>query len=309
MKSVLLFLLLMICPLTAQAGQESIVAVVNGGVITASDLKARLDLITASTGLPPTKENIEKLRPQILNALIDEQIRLQEADRLKIEITQKEIDDGFAMIAKQNNMEASAFRKTLQSHRVQVSTIYEQIKSQLAWTKIIQKRIRPRIEVSDADIDAELGRVKEKIGKDQYLISEILLPFTEKNGEKQVASMAQNLSSELSSHPEAFSKFARQFSSSPSAAKGGNMGWVMAGQLSDEVDAVLPKLVIGKPSSPISTASGYYILLLQNKRQLSEDKLPTRDDITEKIGMERMERAARQYLNELIRTAFVEKRV
>jgi len=158
----------------AFAGQESIVAVVNQGVITASDLKARLDLIASSTGLPPSTELNNKLRPQVLDMLVDEQVKMQEAKRLKIEVAPEEIDKGFEMIANQNNIPADVFKKALTQHGIKLSTLRAQIEAQLAWTKVVQKRIRPRVEVSDADIESELDQMKARMGENQYRLAETL---------------------------------------------------------------------------------------------------------------------------------------
>ncbi len=288
--------------------KESIVAIVNKGVITASDVKARMDLIAVSSGLKPSKELDEKLRPQIIDMLIDEQIRSQEADRLGLKVDPKEIDAGFEQIARQNNIPADVFQKALQQRGVNVNTMRNQIKAQIAWTKVVQKRIRQRIAITDGDIDNELERLKDNIGKDQYNIAEIYLPVTDPTKMRQAKNFATKLAEQLKTEPDAFSKAARQFSQSPGAAQGKMIGWVMQGVLAKEVDALLPTMEKGQISSPIETSTGLYIIKLQDKRQLAADQLPSRDDLTEKLGMERMDRAQRRYYQDLRSQAFIEKR-
>lgn len=293
---------------TARDSKESIVAVVNKGVITASDVKARMDLIAASSGLKPSKELDEKLRPQIVEMLIDEQIRSQEADRLGLKVDPKEIDAGFEQVAKQNNISADVFKKALEQRGIKVNTMRNQIKTQVGWTKVVQKRIRQKIDISDADIDSELDRLKENIGKDQYNIGDIYLPVTDPSKMAEAKTFANKLAEQLKAEPDAFPKAARQFSQSPGASQGKSMGWVMQGVLAKEVDEVLPTLEKGQISSPIETATGLYIIKLQDKRQLAEDQLPTRDELTEKLGMDRMDRAQRRYYQDLRSQAFIEKR-
>jgi peptidyl-prolyl cis-trans isomerase SurA len=289
-------------------GQESIVAVVNKGVITDSDLQARMNVVATSSGLQPSKELYEKLRPQIIDMLIDEQIRSQEADRLNLKVSDEEVDKGFAGIAAQNNVPPDVFKKALEDHGLRVSTMRDQIKSQLAWTKVIQKKIRPHVEVTDADIDSELQGLKEKIGKDQYKVAEIYLPVSGSVSKNEVFDFANKLAEQLKEDPQAFPKAARQFSQSPGAAQGRSIGWVMAGVLPQEVDVVLPQLQQNQVSSPIETLNGYYIVIVQDHRQLAADQMPSRDDLMEKIGMERMDRAQRRYFMDIRSQAFVEKR-
>jgi len=290
------------------AGKESIVAVVNKGAITASDVQARMDLIAASSGLKPSKELDEKLRPQIIEMLIDEQIRSQEADRLGLKVDEKEIDAGFEQIAKQNNIDAATFKKALEQRGIKIKTMRDQIKTQLAWTKVVQKRIRQKVEVTDVDIDNEIERLKEKIGKDQYNVAEIYLPVSDASKMAQAKTFATKLSEQLKTEPDAFQKAARQFSQSPGAGQGRSIGWVMQGVMPKEVDAILPTMTTGQISSPIETLGGLYIVKLQEKRQLTEEQLPTRQDITEKLGSERMDRAQRRYYMDLRSQAFIEKR-
>ena len=290
------------------SSKETIVAVVNKGVITESDVKARMDLIAASSGLKPSKELDDKLRPQIIDMLVDEQLRSQEADRLNLKVDQKEVDSGFEQIAKQNNIPGDVFKKALEQRGIKVNSMRDQIKAQIAWTKVVQKRIRSKIEITDADIDSELDRLKENIGKDQYNIAEIYLPVTDPNKLSQAKTFAAKLVEQLRAEPEAFPKAARQFSQSPGANQGKSIGWVMQGVLAKEVDAALPTLEKGSISSPIETSTGLYIIKLQDKRQLAAEQLPSRDEITEKLGMERMDRAQRRYYQDLRSQAFIEKR-
>ena len=304
-----LFLAPVMVPVMAQAaGNESIVAVVNKGVITESDVQTRMDLIAASSGLKPSKELDEKLRPQVIDMLIDEQIRSQEADRLGLKVDEKEIDKGFETIAHQNNIPPDVFKKALEQRGLRVGTMRDQIKAQLAWTKVIQKRIRPKVDVSDSDIDAELDRLKEKVGKDQYKVADIYLPVSDPSKKEQVGKFAAKLAEQLKGDAASFPKAARQFSQSPGAAQGRMIGWVMAGVLPKEVDAALPNLQKNDVSPAIETQTGYYIVMVADKRQLSAEEMPSRDDILEKIGMDRIDRAQRRYYMDLRSQAFIEKR-
>ena len=287
---------------------ENIVAVVNKGVITSSDVKARMDLISSSSGLKPSKDLEKKLRPQVIDMLIDEQIRSQEATRIGLKVDQKEIDGGFEQIARQNNIPADVFKKAMEQRGIRVSTLQDQIKAQLSWTKVIQSRIRPKIQVTDNDIDSELQRLSSKIGKDQFKVAEIFIPVTDSRKMTEAKTFANQLSNQLQSDPTAFTKAARQFSQSPGATQGKFIGWVMQGSLPKEVDDMIPTMSKGKVSTPIETSTGLYIILLEDKRQLGTDGLPSRDDILERIGMQRMDRAQRKYYKDLRSSAFIEKR-
>lgn len=299
------------------AGSESIAAVVNGAAITRSDLNARIDLIALSTGLPPSAELKTKLAPQVLDMLIDEQIKSQEAAKYKIKVEDKEIENGFAMIAQQNNIPVATFKQGLAQRGINIATMKNQISAQIGWGKLIQKKIRPRIEVSEADIDSELGIMKLNLGHDQYKIAQIFLPpmtIGKKNGEGaqnqgQIRALADKLSSQLQQTPDAFPKVARQFSQSAGAEQGGLVGWVYEGDIPTELNAALTKMGVKSVSAPIETQGGYYILYLIDKRQITDESLPKREEVTQRIGTQRLDRAQRKYMQDLMAQSFIEKRL
>ncbi|HPQ51275.1 MAG TPA: peptidylprolyl isomerase, partial [Alphaproteobacteria bacterium] len=124
-----------------------------------------------------------------------------------------------------------------------------------------------------------------------------------------VKALARKLSDQLAQTPEAFQKVARQFSQSAGAEQGGMIGWVFGGQVSKEVETVLPDLTVGKVSSPVETPAGFYILLAVDKRQISEETLPSHDDVMQRIGTQRLDRAQRRYMMDLFSASFIEKRI
>jgi len=161
----------------ASAMQEGVAVVVNEDAITHSDVHDRLMLIMVSSGLPNTKDTQEKLRPQSVQALIDEQIRLQEARRLDISVAQEEVEVGIDTIAQQNELDPQEFRKRIQASGLKLSTMRDQIRAQIAWGKVVQAAIRPQITVTDGDIDNFLERLQSNTGQSESLVGEIFLPL------------------------------------------------------------------------------------------------------------------------------------
>ncbi len=290
------------------AGKEGIAVVVNQDVITKSNVSDRMNLIATSTGMPRTPELMAKLRPQIVDMLVEEQIKLQESRRLKIDVTKDEVAAGFAQVAQNNNIPPEKFREMLLASKIRISTLEEQIRSQLAWGKVVQKRLRPQIEISDADIDTELEMLRAKIGKTEYRVAEIYLPVTDPKKEKEVKALAMRLSEQLDQQPELFPRVAQQFSQAAGAAQGGMIGWISEGQLAEEIDKKLPTLEQGISSNPIKTMTGYHIVVVRDKRQITEETLPSREDIMQRLGLERLERAQRRYLMDLRSSAYIENR-
>ncbi len=310
MKKALFLLLLALAPaVPVQARTEAIAAVVNQDAISMNDLGDRLHLTMASAGLPNSPEIRKKLIPQVLDSLVEEQLKMQEARRLDIKITKEDIEAGFAELAKQNKFTPEQFRDMISRGGLSLATMERQIESQLAWAKVIQQVMRPQIEVTDSDIDDYIARIKSSKGKTEYLVSDILIKVSSDKKEAEARDVAMKLSQEITSGHAPFGKVAQQFSASPGAVRGGDLGWVLQGQLQTELEKTLAAMQKGAVSAPVRAVDGYHILQLRDMREVSDTNLPPRDNILNAIGLQRLERAQARYLLDLKTTAFIENRV
>lgn len=290
-------------------GSESIAVVVNEGAITRSDVEERYRLIAISSGLPDNETTRSRLMPQITSALIDEEIRLQEAKKVGVNATDAEIAEGFKQIAAQNKFTPEQFREILKKSGINIKTLERQIRSQICWGKVVQAKIRPQINVSESDIDSRLSMLEGNLGKNENLLAEIFIPVDETNTEAKVQQLAHQLSQDIKAGKVPFSKVAQQFSQSPGSAQGGDLGWVQVGQLAPELDQAIAETAIGNITSPVRTLSGYHILLVRERRVLSAENFPSRETILNTIGQERLERQARRYLMDLKSAAYIDNRM
>ncbi len=247
---------------------ERIAAVVNDDAISVTDTEARLRLALLSSNLPDTPEIRQRLMPQVLRSLIEERLQLQETKRLKITINDQEVNSALSKIADQNRMQRGDFDKYLKTHNVPTSTIINQVKASLSWNKLVQRRLQPQVFVSDEEVDAFLERIRANSGKPEFLTAEIFLAVDSPNQDEEVHRTGEHLV-EIMRQGAPFSAVARQFSQAAGANTGGDLGWVQAGQLSDDLNAALLRLVPGQVSPPIRSASGYHILMVRDVRSIA----------------------------------------
>ena len=303
------FGLMTAAPSYGQARTETIAAVVNEDAVSVSDVNERIKLVIASSGMPDNQDIREKLEPQILNILIDEKLKLQEAERLEIFVGEADIEQGFAAIAAQNKFSADQFRSVLRNSGVSPQTLKDQIHAQIAWSQVIGRELRPQVAIADKEVDSVLNRLKASQGKDEYLVSEIFLPVDKPTEEADTRKLADKLMKELEEGKVPFQRLASQFSQAAGAAKGGDIGWVQEGQLPQELDQVLAQMGEGELSQPIRSLAGYHILALRKKRTITEVSIPSREQIMQDLGIERLDRLQRSYLLDLKTQAFIEERV
>ena len=255
-------------PKTASA-QTSLgaAAVVNDDIISGLDLSLGASLSILSIGAQDNPQIRQRLTPQVLRVMIDERLQLQEAERLGIEVAEQEIDAAFETIAERNSMTREQFAQVLRQNRVEPNTIRGQIRAELAWRKVIDRRMRSQVAISDEQIDAEEERLRSAEGEQQFRVAELFLSVDDTSQEDGVRQTADRLLQELQRGVQ-FQLLARQFSESMTAPVGGDMGFITLDQLDPAVARAARDLQPGGVAGPLRGIAGYYIIGLIDRRTL-----------------------------------------
>ena len=245
---------------------DGVASIVNDAVISDYDLRQRMALFAATSGVPPTPELMTKIRTQVLEQLQTEQIQLQEARKRNISVSAAEVDKAVENITKANNISLDNLKEVFGKNGVQMSTLRSQIAVQLAWQKTVQGMYGDRIDVQPDQIDAELARLTEGKDKPRFLLAEIFLPIDNPEAEDKVKKQMEDLRVQLLSGAS-FPAVARQFSQSPTAAAGGDMGWVIEGQWSPEIGAAIANMRPGSVSEVIRGKGGFYLIAYRERME------------------------------------------
>jgi peptidyl-prolyl cis-trans isomerase SurA len=269
MKRLFVMFVVMFLAAGAQAQENRIAAVVNNDIITMDDLEARTALVMASSQIPDTPENRQRLAPRLLNQLIDEKLQIQEARRLNLTVSQEEIDDALAAIEKRNNMPKGGLEDYLKRVGIPKSTLVGQVTAAIAWSKVVHNMLEQDVAVSNEKIDETMAQLKEESGKPQSHVAEIFLAVDNPTQEDDVRRLAERLIEQIRRGAN-FASVAQQFSQSPSSAVGGDIGWVTPSQLGPLLGDALKKMKPGEMSYPIQIPVGFYILYVSDRRILGE---------------------------------------
>jgi peptidyl-prolyl cis-trans isomerase SurA len=241
-------------------------AFVNGAVISNYDLDQRTALFAATSGVRPTEDNLQQLRAQVLRSLEDEMIQLQEANKHRISVTKNEVDRALNEVAKDNRLTIPQMLETLGRAGVSAATFAQQITAQLIWQKVVTARYGTDVLIGDQEVDEAMTRLRQGSDKPQFLLSEIYLGVDRSEDEVSVRAIAEQFAQQIM-QGVSFAIIAGQFSQSPSGADGGDIGWVVQGQLAEEIDQALSQLRPGQIAGPIRAEGGYHILLLRDRRE------------------------------------------
>ncbi len=251
---------------------ESVAAIVNDDIVSTYDLVQRMRLLVLTAGIQPTEENLPQLQREALRGLIEERLQLQELRRIekenKIDIvaSDADVDSAIADMARgANNMTTDQLIAQLRAAGIGPETLRAQLRAEISWQGYISGRFRGRLRIGRDQIKATLDRLAAQASKPQYQISEVYIEAARVGGMDVAVQGAQSLIDQMQKGAP-FPAVARQFSASPTAANGGDAGWIGAGEMPSEVDAVLDQLRPGQLSPPIPTQDGVYIIYLRDKR-------------------------------------------
>ncbi len=241
-------------------------AVVNGEVVTDTDIDQRLNLVLAAN--PTDVEEQEKLRlkMQVVRNLIDEKLQIQESAENDIIISDAELADAYARVAGNFKMNPEQFKTYLRERGTSEMAIQQQIHAELAWQRLLRRRVEPFVNVGDDEVETIIARMEASKGTDEYRIGELVF-YTTPATAATVMQDAQQIVDQLKKGAS-FVAYARQYSQSSTATVGGDLGWVQLEQLSPELQPVISQLPEGQITAPIQLPGKIVILALIDKRQI-----------------------------------------
>jgi len=242
-------------------------AVVNGEIITGTEVDHRLALIvTANDGkLPP--EEIERFRAQILSNLIDETLQIQEAAANDVEVTQDEVDRYFTQVAQQNfKRNPVDTEKYLQSIGSSSESLKRQIRAEITWSRLLGRKVTPFVNISSDEVIAIQQRIDATKGTTEYRLGEIYLSSTPETQEQVLANAKKIL--EQIQQGGSFVAYARQFSEASTAPVGGDLGWVRPEQLPPALANAASQMQTNEIVA-VPAPGGISLLLLIDRRQVA----------------------------------------
>ncbi|GFE64052.1 chaperone SurA [Litoreibacter roseus] len=240
------------------AGQESPFATavsVNGLSITNYEVDQRRALLTL---LRAPGDLTELAREQ----LIEDRLRESATRAAGITATPEQIRAGMEEFAGRANLSANQFISELANRGVPEETFRDFVSSGIAWRQLVRGRFGPRVAVSDAELDRALSLSTQSRGGVRVLLSEIIVPIRE-GREDEARALVQRLSETIESEA-AFSAAAREYSATPTRARGGRLDWLPIGRLPPALRGQVLTLAPGEVTEPVNLGPGIAIFQLRD---------------------------------------------
>nr|WP_189691750.1 peptidylprolyl isomerase SurA [Pseudomonas shirazensis] len=260
---------------------DSVVAIVDNDVVMKSQLDQRVREVEQTIakrggGMPPPGA----LDQQVLERLIVENLQLQIGERSGIRITDEELNQAIGTIAQRNGMSLEQFQAALRRDGLSFDDAREQVKREMVISRVRQRRVAERIQVSEQEVKNFLASDQGKMQlSEEFHLSNILIPTPEGANSAAIQAAAQQAGQVYQQLKQGadFAQMAIARSASENALEGGDMGWRKAGQLPPEFAKMLSGLSNGEIAQPIRIPNGFLILKMEEKRGGSENVL--RDEV------------------------------
>ena len=249
---------------------DRVIAVVNEGVVLQSQLDQQSALIAErlrgqGTQLPPA----DVIRQQVLERLILQEVQVQRAGRLGVQVSDEMLNEALRDVARRNNIEFEQMPAALEQQGIDYASYREEMRREIMLSLLRQRDVFPRIYVSPRELEQALEREASQAGVNtEYDVSHILLSLAESATSDEMAAV-EKLAHEIHDRAaggEDFGQLALAYSKAQSALERGKLGWRRMGQLPQFIGDLVARMNPGDVSEPVRTPTGFHLVRLDGTR-------------------------------------------
>ncbi|HKU13703.1 MAG TPA: peptidylprolyl isomerase [Steroidobacteraceae bacterium] len=249
---------------------DRIAAVVNDGVVLVSQLDAQTDEVIGrlrqqKTELPP--RNV--LRRQILERLIIEEIQMQRADRLGVQVSDEMLNGALGDVAKRNGIPFQDLPSALAQQGMDYRDFRDEVRRQMTVQLLRQRDVIGRINISPRELEQFMARQQNAPDQNaEYNISHILISVPVTASPEQIEAREQRAREvyDKAKGGDDFAQLAVTYSESSTNIEGGALGWRRGSQLPSIIAERIPQMKPGDVSEPIRTPSGFHLFRVNEIR-------------------------------------------
>ena len=257
---------------------------VNGVPITDVQISQRVKLMQLEGGGSTQKATVQ---------LVEDQLKLQEANRLGITIPDTAVEDAFQTVARNIKVSTDKLNQILSQNGVSAATMKERLRAALAWQQLGNVAIKARVSISDVELDKEAGAALSEDNSYDYILKEVLFVATGKSSPAALTAQANKYRQGFAGCDAAVD---RSLAFTDAAVR--DLGRRHATQLPDALAAELSKLNVGGITKPRVIESGVSMLVICVKES-ARDLTFVKNKLRSEQGSKAMEAEGVKYLDEL----------
>jgi peptidyl-prolyl cis-trans isomerase SurA len=294
-----------------------VAALVNGDVVTLLELEERAGFELRTAEQEPAGPQREKLRTRALrgalDAIVADKLFAGQAASLGVEITEAEIDQTVDEIKRRNNLDEARLDAALAEQGLDRAAYRKALKRDLETARIISLRVRSRVKVTDEDVRNHWQtRQKDFRAGEEVHVRHVFVALPPGGGAAEVEKARTRAEKALARirSGEDFATVAKELSQAPSAAEGGDLGWLKRGTVQPEIEKVAMALQPGQVSDVVKTRNGWQVLQVQERRGGGVRPFEeVKEEIRDRLANEQVESYRVQYVAELKKDAVIDVRI
>jgi parvulin-like peptidyl-prolyl isomerase len=271
--------------------------------------------LMADTRGAATKAQIGEVQCEVIQSLVNDQLIFAEAEKLKLEVDQAQVDAQLARIKESNAMGDSELERAVRDLGFESVAEYRGfLGRELLKRQAVGIRVTSRVRIEDAEVErlylAESGSGQQI---EERRAAHILLKIPENAANAligQITAQILAIRADAIDGRETFEELARRHSQDSNAQAGGDLGWFTKGDLDPDFEAEAFKLEEGQVSEPVRTDFGLHLLKLTGKRMSGLSDEATKKKLIRQIRYREQEketeRLFKEWVQELRAGAFVE---
>jgi len=302
----ILFVLTILFPLISNCEiVERIIVIVNDDIITMTELDRYVHVEKHGKYVSVNEyfRNIQLL--QKVDALIDNLLIKQQAKKLKIDVSDKEIDSVINNIKKQYLITEEELKEQLKKDKVNYKDFKEGLKTNLLRSKVLSQVISPEVLVNDKELIEYYNKHTEDYREEEYRLKQIFISNNQSDPQNKALKAYA-----LLKEGKPFESVAKEFSDDPSGPDGGDIGFVKSEDLIPELKGVVRSLTPGAYTGIAKTPYGFLILkLVEIKKGDTIAFEAIKGRIQERMVQEESEKRYKEYINKLRKTSYIEVKI
>ncbi|MGQ9609194.1 MAG: peptidylprolyl isomerase [bacterium] len=267
--------------------EEKPVAIVNGESILKSDLDRNMKMaIAANPNLNPSfnKQAYLKMRNEILDYLINQELMYQEGKKSNLVATEVEIEEKVTDV-KKNFPDQETFEQVLKQQDLTEKRLRELIARVITMQKVIEAKIKPLAKpVTDKDVADFYESHKEGFKETEKVKARHILIKVDSNANEQEKAEAkkkiESVLNEINKDGSNFADMAKKYSQCPTSIQGGDLGYFHHGQMVKPFEDAAFALQPGQVSEIVETEFGYHIIFVEDKKPERQLEL---EEVSEQI--------------------------
>jgi len=298
------------------ASEDRIVAVVNDGIITLSELNTALQQVMERIEKIPeeTRRNevAAQARKAVMNQLIDRSLLEQEASKLKITVTEDDVDKALESLLADRGLTYEKLQETLAAEGAALAEYRDEIRRDLMRRKLVERTVKSKVSVTDEEVGAYYAKHRgDYEGKEAVRIQQILIVKPRGATDRTVQQAKRGAEAVLKKLKagESFDLLVGMHSQGPAAKAGGDLGFMEKGMMFPAVDEAAFRMKTGEISDVIESPIGFHIIRIVDRRGAGIKPIEeVRQEIVGKIGNEKMKKKFEEWMGDVRKKAYIETR-